>query len=436
MIGGLAEVALANNNLPLPLPLPTLPLAALPLAPLPQTSLSVNQQHQTVASAARYPQAGQTLGAVDDYRKLVSELSQQYSAFDARLIEPMIGFGEALLAADAALEANQVFEQALQILRINIGLHHPDQLPLTFRIIDTYLKLDRWQDAHDRRRYAYFVELRQHGKGKLAQAPIMDKMARWYLKTGHLGEARFLYQQIIKAIERYDNKKSPELIPPLLNIAAIYRSQRDRIAMEPREELKGGIGFFGLSGNTIILDRQEGVTQVIQWSQGERSLKRALKLAESDTNNNTLEVIKINIKLGDWHILFDQPQRSYLYYQAAISLLADYPQYQDALGHPFEKPKLLHFPPIEPVTPLRSQSQSLSKREGFIEFSYTVDKRGKTQNSAIVASKPSELNDLLAKKIARLARYRPAFQHLEAVSTPDVKDRYNYFYQASAQNSE
>lgn len=356
---------------------------------------------------------------IDSYQRVIAQLTAAQGMANPALFEPLTGLGAAYLKAGAPAQAIQVFEQAIQISRLELGLHSLKQLPLIDQLTAAYVALNLWDKANKQQLYAYFLQLRTQGDNVPASLPAMNKLAAWSVRAKRFPAAKALYLKMLRIIETHRGKQHLDLVPPLLGLTAFYLAYRDELVASIDVSASALFAAKLQTNHTILT----GVKPV-DWFRGKRALNRVLQLYKQNPEATALDVALTEARLGDWYMLFDRPMVAYIHYKNAIALLQAQPEYASNLEHLFSAPTLLHFPKSAirlkpPIT-----ENSCWQRECSVEFSYTVDSKGLARYFTVTSAKPSASLNVDTKKAVNLIRYRPAFQDGKAITTAAVRYRY------------
>lgn len=381
--------------------------ATRPAAPVMRLAIDDAQQGDNIAAT------------IDSYQNVVGQLTTAQGMANPALFEPLTGLGAAYLKVGAPELAIQAFEQAIQISRLELGLHSLKQLPLIDQLTEAYVALGLWDKADKQQRYAYFLQLQAQGGDMLATLPAMDKLAAWSVRAKRFAAAKALYLKMLRIIETHRGKQHLELVPPLLSITALYLAYRNELVASTGAPAAALLAS-SLQTTAVTLT---GVKQV-DWFRGKRALSRVLHLYEQDPEATALDVAITEARLGDWHILFDRPTAAYIHYKNAIALLQAQPEYESNLKSLFAKPTLLHFPKSAIRLKSSVTENPCRAKECVIEFSYTVNRKGLASYLRVTAAEPSTSLNVNTKKAVNLIRYRPAFQDGEATTTAAVRYRY------------
>lgn len=367
--------------------------------------------------------------AISQYQHKIAELTLAQNKAYPGLIEPLVGLGLAYLHSDAPASSIPLFEQAIQISRLQNGLHSDQQLPIVENLTEAYAALQDWSEVYKRQRYLFFLQLRRNKQNTEAIVDAMHHLAEWSIKAGKLEAAQAAYVKMIKLIERRLGAQHPSLVRALTGLSSTYIEQRNELllSLDFRGSIFSGQPLGFILEQYAIFAHQQGA-KVVLWSRGEQALRHAVALNQINPETSALSTAQSHIKLGDWHILFDQTAQAIRQYNQAIALMGT-PAYQDDLADLFGEPTLLYFPSLK----LSKRQAFKDKKEqqehsGFIEFFYNVDYKGQLQELEVISAEPVMPSSLEIKKIALLARYRPALQPGATTQTAKITYRYDYRY--------
>ncbi len=366
-------------------------------------------------------------GEIEYYLNQTTQLMKNKGMSTPELMEPLVSLGRGYLLTNRPQLAVQVLEQAIQISRIELGLHNLRQLAMIDYLSEAHAALGNLDEAHNRQLYRYFLSLEQEIEDLSDMLAAISHLAGWSVKLRKYAEARQLYLRMIKLIESSYGTRSPRLISPFRKIAATYLRERDDYVNaypQRAEEFD-----FTSQGKQVIWSGGMAERQTItRWLSGERMLRKVIQLQLLDPQTSVIELIRSHIDLGDWHTLLYRPLAASEQYRRAILLLEQLPP--ESLPESFfEQPKLLFFPNLN----LRPMSRVPGSRNlpGFVELIYSVNEQGEVNDIEVSAAKPQDPPRKELKKVALLTRYRPAFRKDRAIATMGVTHRHEYYRSSS-----
>ena len=224
----------------------------------------------------------------------------------------------------------------------------------------------------------------------------------------------------IDIVEAAEGVKSPQLIGPLVAIAACDRKQlldptQQPVVVTPDAERTTmfhapSVPEAGTYSPTVLL------------AEAEKSLTRAATIAEERPDKSLAQVADVRTQLGDWYQGRGQAERALPHYQVAWQAASgtdariDGKPLVDAL---FGRPVLLQI--ARPDAWDRYASRPREEIEiRTVSIDFTVDPQGRPQASRIVDDSGDARRAEKTLDALRTARYRPRFEQGQPVATTGV----------------
>jgi len=85
------------------------------------------------------------------------------------------------------LGAIEAYRRAVQINRITLGLHTPDQIPLLENMIDSYVAIENWEQADLYSNYLFFIQHKAYGINDPRVIPAIERLALWNIRAFNMG---------------------------------------------------------------------------------------------------------------------------------------------------------------------------------------------------------------------------------------------------------
>jgi tetratricopeptide (TPR) repeat protein len=140
-----------------------------------------------VAAADLDPNRRQELAAAQrSYENRIEALERSKGPLAFELVEKWVALGYLQRESQDYPAAIDSFESALHIERIHKGLHHPDQIPLIERIIESNRALGAWTEVAQNHKLLQFVNGRGHPGNDPARIALLRKIALWNLEAAEL----------------------------------------------------------------------------------------------------------------------------------------------------------------------------------------------------------------------------------------------------------
>lgn len=360
----------------------------------------------------------------------VRRIESESTRYEMALVTPLVLLGDALSGFGDHTGALSAYDRAIHVTRVNQGLHDPAQVEVVYREAEALFASGDVYGANDRQEYAYGVLLRNYDVRDPKILPGIFHLADWYTKTYNIFSARNLYELAGDLAMVHHGAGHARVIRALRGEARTYRLERFRPSQMP-------------SGDNLAAPRPYGPpqdpnrqtrTSINNYSPGERALLDVVNMLRAKPDRDPETVALAMLDLADWYLLFGQYERAYTLYENVWFSFVDDPQspFLDEQLR-YTKPIFLPLPgnPKAPPEPLRR-----NPKDGVVELSMTVNRRGDIGDLVTVRSQPKGMMDFKVRSEARRARYRPAFADGKPVVTPNVRLEFNFTYYPRANTAE
>lgn len=353
--------------------------------------------------------------AIEAAESAIDGIERSSHRYDFALVGPLVTLGDALAQVGDAPGAQGAYQRALQVTRMNRGLHHPDQVRVIYREAALYTETGDYDAANGRHEHAYEVLLRSHGATNPRLLPGIFVLAEWYLTTYDIFSARGLFEhaQKIALTLGHDN---PARLRALRGIADSYRAER----------------FPPGNINTLDAARSSGFSRDQRWAssvavnafgRGERALIEVVNVVRAREGVRPEEVAMAMLDLADWFLLFDKNRRADTLYRHIRELLADAPALRERV---FANPTPLYLP--LPAREPKRGGRTRPPDSGVVELAVAVDAQGGVGRIETLRSEPEGLMDFKVRRAARRAQYRPPFTAEGPQPSDDVRIVFEFRY--------
>jgi tetratricopeptide (TPR) repeat protein len=387
--------------------------------------------------------------AADIARYEQSVLSQENSggAFDPGLDEELLALGTLLQQSGDYTRAQQVFERALHVNRVNDGLFNMGQVPIIERTIENYLARGDLVAADEQQEYLLYVQRRNFGSRSVDLLPALTRYAEWNLfafgarlvappppanadeaveaserpeldpetminfRTGRLITAQQVYQSIIQIVtnnfglgdNRLQNFERQLALTNYLYIATVgLDGEIDPSSMMP------GNPYISPFGNAIEAGRPP-----LGFRQGRDSLERRVAYFAERTDVAPVEKARAKMDLADWMLLFSKRTGSIEVYEEAWQDLSNAGTQAAELDAVFNPTFPIRIPEYVDHAYTRKSldvPEDLSlEYKGYIDVEFKLSRFGipsgaKVRNKSLSAT--PQLESILLRDIRR-AQFRP-----------------------------
>lgn len=389
-----------------------------------QTAPSVDvlgAEQATVRQAVAHVDAEEHADAINLVEGVIEAIEQRSSRYDPALVKPLVVLGDALAGLGDTPGAFGAYDRALHIVRVNHGLHHPNQVGVVYRQAKLHADGGQFAKANSRHEYAYGVLLRSYGGDNPALLPGLFMLADWYMSNYNIFSARDLYEHAAQMADKKLTDDHPARIRALRSLALSYRKERFPPFYTRRDN--------DSSPGSYTRFQYRGTTSMNSFAKGERALIEVVNIVQAHDGANGKELARAMLELGDWFLMFEKQARATSLYRRVWELLEDDP---DLLAELFATPTALYLP--MPRNPRKPEGTAASKtRDGVVELSIDVDEHGFVGRIDTLRSEPAELMDFRVRRAVKRARYRPAFNGEKPQPTADVRVVHTFVYYPSAQ---
>jgi TonB family protein len=266
-----------------------------------------------------------------------------------------------------------------------------DQVEIVYHISATLASMRRYEEAHLQQMDAMRLMERVNGTDTLEILPHIYKYAEWLISAFQYEGGRVQYVRAMDIIRTHDSETSVLLIHPLTAIGNSYRTQK--------------------------LAEGRGIS----------ALKRALEIAEAQSERDTLGVARVLRDIGDWYTAFSRVGATGEEYLQAWALLGE-AEGGDALrGEWFDEPDyvLREYPSTRGL----AEAGDRGAVEGYVRVVFDVDESGKPLNAAVLESEPAGFKDSTMLRAIRRSRFRPRVVDGELTYSPGLIRNFTFYYQ-------
>ena len=358
--------------------------------------------------------AREFLLAIDAAESAIDAIERRSHRYDMALTGPLVALGDALTQVGDSSGALGAYGRAVQVMRVNRGLHHPDQVEVIYREAAVHVATGDYSTANARHEYAYDVLLRSHGATSTELLPGMFTLADWYLTTYDIFSARGLFEHAEK-VARAEGRASGARLRALRGIAATYRAER----FPP-----GYVNAIEAPRAAFSRDQRWASTVAVNaFGRGERALIEVVNAVREHPDAQPPHVAGAMLELGDWFIMFEKHGRAEALYRRAWELLDEEPAMRRVL---FGQATPLYLPLPRP--PRKPEGATGPPKRGVVELSVDVGQNGQVGRIDTLRSEPEGKMDFRVRRAARRARYRPLFTEEGPHPSDDIRIVFEFEY--------
>ena len=336
------------------------------------------------------------------------------------------------------LAAIEAYDQALQIQRINMGLHNLEQVPLVERMIDSYIAMGEWGQADAYQEYLYYIQQKSHGNDSPQLISALGRLGDWHLKLiaidkgdpleARLRSAQDLFIKGANMVDEHHGKDDPRYVEFLRGVArsayfaSINRSElremnRARYGGPPDEYLSA-MDFSPI--RSMNNEAREALTGIVRLYEN-REVARE-QLAEATA------------QLADWYLLTGNRGRASETYRQAWDILAEEEDADELRRQLFGQVRQI---PVYGYDNKDWMIESLAYEESeeelhhdFVDIRLDVTAWGRVRNIETVSEAPSDAESRhrwIRQKIRR-SWFRPVLIEGETTLSTDNLFRFRYWY--------
>ena len=306
-------------------------------------------------------------------------------------INPLIGLGVNYRARGDYFEAVTVFEEARTVNRRAYGLLNEQQIEILDHLSSTMIDMENYADADEHQLTALRLMERVYGVDTIEVLPAIYKFARWLRSAYRFQEERGQYTRAMNIIRRHTGATDPSMVTPLRETGNSFRIQK--------------------------LPEGRGIS----------ALRRALEIAESQPEPDSLIIAEILVDIGDWNVAFSKVGPTGEEYRRAWQLLGELAN-GDALREEwFDDPSyvLRENPSNRGLAGAADRGALL----GYVLIAFDVTEKGRTTNAIVVESVPPGLKDDSTARAINRSRFRPRMVDGELVLARRLARSFTFYYQ-------
>lgn len=380
------------------------------------------------------------MALISERQGQISDLELQGGGWDADLTKVLQELGELYRQQGTYQEAEDAFERAVQVSRINNGLDSLDQVPLVHELIDSHLAQGEWEKADQYQNYLFYINSKLYGTDDPRMLPVLYDLARWNLRVfnHHYGDAvgmrlmdaYTLFKTATAIVGMHFGKDDERYIAYLKDMAgSAYLVSRNQSLIQDsgRPDYR--------SAQAMFADRMSQIDPInaLGYREGEDALKRVVEHF-ADREGAEFQYATALVDLGDWYLVFERRRAAEEQYRQAYDLLASLDGGEEKIAETFGQ--VVPLPSFAgPVGELALQPdyQSMNPdalRSGYADVSVSVNAFGQVSEVTVLTEETPEnerIYTLLRRKV-RATVFRPPVQDGAMIRSEDSRFRYRYWY--------
>jgi len=405
------------------------------------------------------PATGKTRGNVErrksiaKYEEQIQKHQAEHGVYDPATGEYLLSVGLVHQRDGNHEQAIKMLSRALQIKRVNEGLHSTGQLIILERLLKSNIAASNWVEVDRNYHQLLWIYKRNYADDDPLLLPIIDKVGRWKLKAYEenllednalttIGESERLFTDTISILQRQYGEHDPRLVDPLYGRALTNYQYAIEAANTPQDKFHGtgsptrtqvvcrtvptANGGIRRICNTIRTpdpgyyasqssNKQFALEQRIQ-AVG-RALKQIVQIHNAHPGLPEDSHARALVHLGDWNLLRGKKSTANKNYKTAYEILSSNNAYSDLLKEMFGKPQ--NLPALRLPLPEVDEKLDEEKITTTVLASFDVSRTGRARNIQIIESDPVDATSARRKtrKTIKGRLYRPRFENGEPVET-------------------
>ncbi len=272
----------------------------------------------------------QELGELDLARDLLETTEEELGRYSLDLVEPIEQLANRLMSLNQFEEADEMLDRAVQITRINNGLHTPAQLALIRKRIDNAANRGNWDDAREQMDYLFTYYLRVP---VLLNESLLDDfmiLTNQHLRGAtedegqeqgrHLSRVYQLNWAMVATARKLYGNRSPQIVPYLYRqVQHIYSFKKGRD--DGGRARTNDNFYYQLNGRTSGWPKIS--TKNRFYRDGLRILVEIRGIYADQELDSAEAQAMSEIYIGDWFMLFDHADLAAESYESAYTGLVE-----------------------------------------------------------------------------------------------------------------
>ena len=355
-------------------------------SPSPDLATALTNLAYVQRSLENYDESNEAfVAAIDMYR-------ETEGPFTPSAINPLVSMGANYYATGEFFQALNIFQEARTINRRAFGLLNPEQVEIVYHISATLASMRQFEEAHQYQQDALRLMERVNGSDSLEILPYIYRYAEWLASGFQFEAARNQYLRAMDIIREIDGPESALLVTPLRELGNTFRVQK--------------------------LAEGRGIS----------ALRRALEIAEAQSEPDNVELARVLRDIGDWYTAFSRVGPSGEEYLRAWDLLGNVENGQELRAEWFDDSNgdyvLREYPSSRGVV----DATEPGAEEGFVRVVFDIDVDGKPLNVTVLESDPEGFKDATMRRAISRSRFRPRIVDGELVYAPGLIRNFTFHY--------
>ena len=376
------------------------------------------------------------------YRESIAAMRGTEGPFALPLGEHLLGLGQALQEQGKLAEALEAYEASRHVMRVNLGLHSPEQIAVLKSMFSAYAAQSDIDKAHATQEALFNLRLKHHGRDGagavnallewadwnvtlyllLDPLPSMDSSLRTFnrMNDPRLELAYDTYTKALQSLHEHAEPGDERLVQTERKLAAL-----NFITNRKLQDTYGYALHYYAARSPDVHDSGDDAIEsasAARFYDGTSALRRALAHSERRPQRRNDDIAARMVELGDWYLLFDHRAAAMEMYRDALRFMRESSLPQEEVerimspGMPVPTPDTAYMAPVD-----------ASEYAGFIDVEFELTQFGMATNPQIIGS--SAENRQIERELLREIRdckFRPKFVADAPVNREKIQLRYYY----------
>jgi tetratricopeptide (TPR) repeat protein len=379
------------------------------------------------------------LQSINQFNLSIQQHESDGGAWNSALFETLSGLGNLQQQLQNHTEALGTFDRAMQISRINNGLHTADQLPIVGEIIESHLAMGNWEQADIYYDYLFYIQHKAFGSSDPRIIPVLTELGKWNMRAFSIGfgdslglrlsTAQIAFNTAYRLLDAHFGRSDERFTPFLHNIA----SSAYQTAINP-----GLINDIDRPDYLMEQDdfrrllNEEGSSVPRGFEPGEMALLEIIAFHEQ-AGSSPRQLAQAKADLADWYLIFGRRRDAETVYLETWNFLGEQENgtqlqqelFATAIPIPTydSTPRLINYRGSE--RPDRGQLQA-----DYGDFTFEVSRLGEVRRVQIADEETAENSGQLQRVARELRRnnFRPVLQDGVPVTTENNRVRVRFWY--------
>jgi tetratricopeptide (TPR) repeat protein len=359
-----------------------------------ETSIELATPLSNLATAQMHN--GDLTAAESNYQAAIALIEKHEGILSTHLVNPLIGLGATYHRAGLYSQAMEAYQRALRVNHAEQGFNNLDQLKIRDGLTEAYLGMDRMEDANFQQQTQLAIHHRKFGRNSPELVPAIEKLARWYDRTGQYPEAQLQWSSAKRLLRETGGPQDPAIADVLIGEAKSYENQ----ALLPL-----AIG----------------------------ALQDALEIIDAQPSRDFRKRAEVLVALGDLNLAYGKSKSAREQYVEAWKDLSGSDELLAERDGYFARPRRVAGRRLHRVAGGEDRNANSrpvpdSLLPGFVVVTLAVDQDGRVSNPKVIESEPPGLMDEHVLSVLASSRFRPRMSEGAVVASPDAVFRHDFRY--------